>query len=38
MTFEYILTERQVVNDLIKTLYKNKFNRFHDLINLKIPL
>ena len=38
MTLKYILTKRQVANDLIKILYKNKFNRFHDLIDLKISL
>ena len=35
VALEYILTERQIVDELIKALCKNKFERFRDLIDLK---
>ena len=38
IALEYIPIKRQVANGLTKALYKDKFNRFRDLIGLESPL
>ena len=38
VALEYVPTNRQVANGLTKALYKDKFNRFRDLISLEAPL
>ena len=35
ITFEYTFTNKQIVNELIKTLTKDKFEMFRDVIELK---